>query len=171
MDADDTAGAAFRYSWGKLALGALGSFAFAAMCGWIAYGGLAAPGSFKEAVMWFGAAFFGLGGVLCLRNAFDRRAILTISPAGIRDLRISPDFIPWNAILGLSLSGLGRQQFFTLEMDPGAVKAIRLSRMARWSGPMNAKLGFSGLVLNPRGLDGSLVDLIQALMRFQPKQE
>jgi hypothetical protein len=171
MKADgDTDGVTFRYARGKLILYALGSFAFAALAAWIIYRGLAPQGSFKEAAMWLGAPLFGLGGLVCLLRVFDRSAIVFISPAGIRDSRISEDIIPWHAILGMTARSYRRQNFITLAIDPEAEKGIKLSRLARWSGPMNAKLGFSGLVLNPAGLDGSFDDIVQALVRFQPEQ-
>ena len=164
----DMDGVTFRYAPGKLVSYTLGSFAFTALAAWLIYRGAAPHGSFKEAAVWLGVIFFGLDGVVLATRLFDRSEILTISPAGVRDTRISRDVIPWSAILGMAATSYRGQSFITLEIDPATEEVIRLSRMARWSRPMNAKLGFRGLVLNPAGLDGSFDDIVLALTRFEP---
>ncbi len=163
---DESAAATFRYARGKLIWYALGSFAFVAACMLIAYLGLAPHGSFKEAVIWFGVPFFAFCGVMALRGMRDTRAILTISPAGIKDLRISNDLIPWRAVRGMRLQQVQRQSFVMLDIDPETENHLRLSRLASWTRPMNAAIGFQGLCVNPAGLDGSLDDILAALDRF-----
>jgi hypothetical protein len=35
---------------------------------------------------------------LAIKQAVTRGAIVTVGPRGVRDVRISPDWIPWTAI-------------------------------------------------------------------------
>jgi hypothetical protein len=168
MAVHDAADVTFRYARGKIIFYGLISFAFSVLAAWILYRGLAPQGSFKEAAMWLAAPLFGLCGFMLLLRAFDRSVIVSISPAGVRDTRISEDVIPWSAIRGVTVGSLKGQRFITLAIDPEVEKGLRLTRLAQWSGPMNAKLGFHGLVLNPAGLDGTYDGIVQAFARFHP---
>jgi hypothetical protein len=171
MGGGDERGVDFRYANRKLIWYVLGSFAFVAACAWILYLGLAPHGSFKEVVIWFGIPFFGLCGVMALRNMRDTRAVLTISPEGIRDHRISEDLIPWCAIRGMRLQQVQKQNFVMLDLDSEEEKKLRLTRLASWTKPMNAAIGFHGLCVNPAGLDGSLDEILAALERFAPSDQ
>jgi hypothetical protein len=162
----EESGVGFRYANRKLIWYVLGSLAFVAVCAWILYLGLAPHGSFKEALIWLGIPFFGLCGVMALRGMRDSRVILSISPGGIRDLRVSEDLIPWRAVRGMRLQQVQKQSFVMLDLDPADEKTLRLTRLASWTKPMNAAIGFHGLCVNPAGLDGSLDDILAALERF-----
>jgi hypothetical protein len=168
MNAQETGGVAFRYARGKLVWYALGGFGFVALCAWLLAIGAAPYGSFKHAVLMFGVAFFGLAGLMALRSMAGRRDIVAISPQGITDIRISPSLIPWTAIRGMSMRETRGQRFIMLDVDPAVEKALPLTRTARWTMPMNAAIGFRGLVLNPAGLDASADEIVAALVRFEP---
>ncbi|MGQ0456745.1 MAG: STM3941 family protein [Hyphomicrobium sp.] len=168
MTDHDKSGVAFCYARGKLALYLLGGLAFAIACGWAIYIDAAPSGSFDQAVLWFGVPFFGLLVLLALKNFGDRRAILTISSEGIRDVRIAPNLIPWDAIRGMTLREIKRQRFVMLDLDPGFEKTLQLTRLARFSKPMNAAIGFHGHALNPAGLNGSLDQIVGAIEKFSP---
>src|ERR1700741_4167469 len=52
---------------------------------------------------YLGAAFFGLCTGIGLWRLFTApRAVITISPEGIRDTRVAVELIPWSAITGIS---------------------------------------------------------------------
>jgi hypothetical protein len=47
---------------------------------------------------WALLTVFGVCGPLANKQAVTRGAIVTVGPRGVRDVRISPDWIPWTAI-------------------------------------------------------------------------
>lgn len=169
MTDSDASAVSFRYARGKTALYLLGGLAFAVACAWALYMEAAPRGSFDEAVLWFGVPFFGLLVLMAVKNLGDRRDVVTISQAGVRDIRIAPELIPWRAIRDITVRQLKGQRFIMLDIDPSFEKTLQLTKLARFSKPMNAAIGFHGQTLNPAGLTGSLDQIIAAIDKFSPR--
>lgn len=100
-----------------------------------------------------GLVFFGFVLLVIVRRLLSPGGIVTLAPEGLRDVRIAPDFIPWSAVEGISAWGSGATAVMVLHVRPETEKALRLTRMARWTRSMNAGLGADGLCVALAGLD------------------
>lgn len=168
MNAEQDGGVSFRFARGKLLALTAGSFAFAAACTFLLSTGAAPDGGFKEAVLYFGVPFFALCGVLGIKYLRAHGDAVVISPSGIMDTRISADTIPWPAVRSMTVREMRGQHFIMLDVDPNFERTMKLTRMAAWTKPMNAAIGFEGFAITVAGLDGSLEDLVAAIARFAP---
>jgi hypothetical protein len=82
----------------------------------------------------------------------QRGPIVTISPGGLRDVRVAADPIPWRAIKGISTWQMQRQTVLVVAVDPATEARLALTRLARWTRSANRKLGADGLVVSSQGL-------------------
>lgn len=122
------------------------------------------PWSAFSLVGWVCVVFFSLAGIMWLNLAMTGGPVVMIGPLGIRDTRLSPDWIPWTAITGIGETTVQNQSFITLRIDPAFEASMPLTRMARWTKPMNAALGFSGCHVSAIGLKGGFAALRQAVL-------
>ncbi|PCC68886.1 hypothetical protein SAMN02745121_07584 [Nannocystis exedens] len=99
-----------------------------------------------------GALFFGSCSVVVLRQWFTPEAVITISPAGLRDVRVARAFIPWPAIERLSTWTFNGQSFLVIAVAPEVERRLPLTRTARWTRGPNRKLGADGLCVSAHGL-------------------
>ena len=100
-----------------------------------------------------GVAFFTFcAGVAIWRLLAQRGAIVTISPAGLRDVRVAAETIPWSAIKSISTWQLQRQMVLVVAIDPDVEQRLTLTRLARWTRSGNRQLGADGLVVSAHGL-------------------
>lgn len=112
-----------------------------------------------------GTLFFGLCTLMILRQWFTLEAVITISPAGLRDVRVAQEFIPWPAIERLSTWSLQGQSILVVAVAPEVESRLNLTRTARWSRGPNRKLGADGLCVSAHGLKidfASLTALVHA---------
>jgi hypothetical protein len=145
------------------------SVVMAALCGAIVLGGFAKvqPGSFREFVCYVGLVFFPLCGLLLLWRAVTMRGpTVTITPEGIRDVRVAAEFIPWRAIHNISVWKHRRQRFIVLAVDPAVEAGLDLTRMARWSRNGNRALGADGLFIGAGELKIGFDDLLATCLAF-----
>src|SRR5262245_37778281 len=77
----------------------LGVFGGAAAFG---YFGVLPPGSKGWLAGWICLILAPVAIVVTAARAMARGAVVTVGPRGIRDVRLSPDWIPWAAITGIS---------------------------------------------------------------------
>jgi len=82
----------------------------------------------------------------------QRGPIVTLSPAGLRDVRVAADVIPWRAIKGISTWQMQRQMVLVLAIDPAEEARLTLTRVAQWMRTANRRLGADGLVVSAHGL-------------------
>src|SRR5262245_23800936 len=108
---------------------------------------------------WAGIVFFPFCAVLWLAQAMTPGPVVTIGPRGVRDTRLSPDWIPWSAILRIAEAKIQRTRLLTLHIDPAFEATMRLTRVARWSRPANAAIGHRGLHITGVGLRGGFIAL------------
>lgn len=149
-----------------LLLGALG-IAMTAGCAWVAWMGLARPGSFAQLAIWIGVPFFGLCTAIAFRRlATADQAVLTISPDGIRDTRVAAEIIPWAAVRDFGTWSSQGQKILVLDVDPEVEKRLTLSRMTRWTRAANAKLGADGLCIAATGLAMGYDQLLDAVTAY-----
>src|SRR5262245_8481247 len=111
--------------WPELALDASPLRTLAALAGFAALAAVTATMAFDllgrnapwsiRLVAWAGLIFFGGCLLLGLRLAMMRGPIVTVGPRGVRDVRISPDWIPWTAIIEVAELS---PDFLLLRIDP-----------------------------------------------------
>jgi hypothetical protein len=116
-----------------------------------------------------GYAALGLAGLAALYIVallFQSGPVVTLSPSGLRDVRISPDIIPWTALAGVGTWEAHGQQVMVLKLHPAAEEKLTLTRMARMTRGANAKLGADGLSVTPAGLAMSYGDLLATTIAY-----
>jgi hypothetical protein len=157
----------FGQSPWKMALLTLGSAVFVALGVLMISGvitgrrlGLDAP-----TLGWIAVAVFGLFMLLALwRTIATRGPVLTVSPRGIHDTRISARAIPWEAVLGASVWQMSNQKIIVLAVTPEAERAIGLTRMAKWTRGANRSLGADGLCVAVTSLKVKFDDLFRLVL-------
>lgn len=118
------------------------------------------PGSFATFIGWFGLIFFGLcGAVLVWRAITVRGPTLTLSPAGLLDIRVSARPIPWSEVRGLSTWSYRNNKILIVDVAPQVEQQIGLTRMAAWTRGPNRALGADGLAVASQGLKISYAQL------------
>jgi hypothetical protein len=160
--------------WPEVALAASPARTLALVAGAIAFTVLGAAMAFG----WFGAVepwskgwlaglaslvFFPVCAILGLSQALASAPVVTVGPGGIRDTRISPDWIPWTAITGVSASSVKGSQLFMLRIDPAFEATMSLTRLARMTRQGNAALGYRGYGVPAAGLKGGFKALKAAI--------
>jgi hypothetical protein len=126
-----------------------------ALCGAIAFGFIPddRKGGLGVIAGWAGLVFFGLITALVLwRLLTSRGPVVTLSPEGIRDVRVAAETIPWTAVHDISAWGYRGQRIMVLAVDPELEKRLTLTRIARWSRGPNTALGADGLCVTAQGL-------------------
>lgn len=100
-----------------------------------------------------GLAFFSFCAAVALWRLFAQRgAIVTISPEGLRDIRVAAEPIPWRAIKAISTWRMQGQMVLVVKIDPAAEARLTLTRMTRWTRNAHRSLGADGLVVSAYGL-------------------
>ncbi len=161
--------------WPEVALGASPLRTLALVAGGLAFGVLGAamafgyfdgiePWSKGWLAGWAGLIFFLACAVLGLAQAMTRGAVVTVGPQGVRDVRISPDWIPWAAITGISERSVKGTHLLNLRIDPAFEATLSLTRLARWSKGANAAVGYGGYSITAAGLKGGFAALKRAVV-------
>jgi hypothetical protein len=118
---------------------------------------------------WWGLAVSGPMLVFGLWRLLTRRGpVVTISPEGIRDIRIQRAFIPWNAVRGVATWEYGRSKFLVLALDPAVQKSLPFSWLARLLRGLHRLFGPEGLYIVASGLSMDfelLVRIVRAYAR------
>ena len=92
--------------------------------------------------------------------------VMTVSPAGLRDVRVAAEPIPWRAIKSISTWQMQRQMVLVVAIDPEEEARLTLTRLARWTRDANRRLGADGLVISAAWADGRLSDAVLHLPRL-----
>lgn len=116
----------------------LGASVFVAAGAWMLAGH---PGPVVAGIALLAIAFFGLCGLVALRDLTRRGPVLSVSAYGLFDRRFSTAWIPWSALEGCHVAG----GMLSLAVRPERDAALPLTRRARWTARLNR------LVLHPRG--------------------
>lgn len=166
IDTQQTYG--FGQSPWKMGLVVLGCVGFVVVSGLMIAGvidgqrfGLDAP-----TVGWVGAIVFGAFLVLALWRLISTRGpVVTVSPRGLHDTRISEKMIPWDAVLGVATWQMSNQKIIVVAVTPEAEQSIGLTRMAKWTRGANKSLGADGLCIGP-GVKVKIDDLLRLIIAF-----
>lgn len=171
QDTIDTSGTVVvGYSRRKLALYAIGSAAFVAAGLWMI--GIDKPigRSSPETVRFWGYAAVAFFGLMLLYSASlllrARSAVISLSPQGLRDVRVSLDTVPWASIASIGTWAYSGQRIMVLTLHPGEEAKLRLTRLARWTRSANAQLGADGLSITAQGTDIGHDALLAATTAF-----
>ncbi|MGF1650294.1 MAG: STM3941 family protein [Hyphomicrobiaceae bacterium] len=156
----------FRWSSRGTTWLVLSGMALIVVCALLAFGAIDSPrASAFEAklVGWIGLIFFSycLAGIIW-RAATVRGPVITLSPEGLRDVRVAAEPIPWTAITGLSTWSFAGQKIMVVAIEPDVEARLTLTTLARSTRSANAKLGANGLCITPTGLDVTYDDLFEA---------
>jgi hypothetical protein len=115
------------------------------------------------AIGWFGILFFGaLTLVVVSRLLSLIGPVVTISPSGVRDVRVAADTIPWSAITDISNWSAFNQPAVILAVE----KHLRLSLITRMTRRANASLGADGLAIASQGLSIGHDELLETLTAY-----
>ena len=100
-----------------------------------------------------GLVFFSFCAAVAIWRLLGQRgAIVTVSPAGLRDVRVAAEPIPWRAIKSISTWQMQRQMVLLITIDPADEARLTLTRVARWMRSANRKLGADGVIVSAQGL-------------------
>lgn len=100
-----------------------------------------------------GLVFFGFCAAVALWRLYAQHGpIVTVSPAGLRDVRVAAEPIPWRAIKSISTWQMQRQMVLLVAIDPADEARLTLTRATRWMRSAHRKLGADGLVISAHGL-------------------
>jgi len=100
-----------------------------------------------------GLVFFTFCAAVAIwRLLAQRGPVVTVSPAGLRDLRVAAEPIPWRAIKSISTMQMQRQMVLLIAIDPADEARLTLTRVARWMRTANRAHGVDGLVVSAHGL-------------------
>jgi hypothetical protein len=100
-----------------------------------------------------GMVFFSFCSAVAIWRLIQQRgAAVTLSPAGLRDVRVAAEPIPWRAIKSIATLQMQRQMVLVVTIDPAEEGRLTLTRVARWTRNANRRLGAHGLVVSPQGL-------------------
>ena len=115
---------------------------------------------------WIGTVFFGLGTLAVLRRLVGwKSVVIELSPAGIRDTRLSSELIRWTEITDIAVWTHRSTSFIQFKLDESIERRLYKSPMARALGAANKAFGFSGAAINAAGTEidtGRLFDLCMA---------
>jgi len=133
-------------------------------------------GSFAEFAGMAGLLLFGALTLYALWLASrGNRIVVTLTPNGIRDLRVAAREIPWTAVTGVSTwkpatpggSALAETRVVVLAVDPQVEAGLELTRIARWTRDANRSHGADGLAVTAAGLHATHEELLGAIEAYR----
>ncbi len=126
-----------------------------------------AHGAIGEVVGGFGVAFFGFIALVALWRLLALRGpIVTVSPRGVRDTRVTGEIVPWSAIRNISTWSAYNQPAIVLAIDPAYERALKLTALARLTRPLNAAVGADGLCIASQGLKMGHETLLETITAY-----
>ncbi len=112
-------------------------------------------------------AFFGLLTLLAVWRVVTLRGpIVTISPRGVRDVRLTEAVVPWSAIRNISTWAAYNQPAIVLDLDPAYERVLKLTRLTRLTRPLNAAVGADGLCIASQGLKMGHEALLETITAY-----
>jgi len=112
------------------------------------------------------AFFGGLGLYGVIRLALKPDQVIEIGPEGIRDARISADWLPWAYITGISTWSSRGASMIMLELDETFETTLNQSALYKAFKLANAVVGAQGHCLNPMGFGVSSSDLWSVILAY-----
>jgi len=148
--------------WKQWAL-VLAGIAMTGLCFAIALGVVGRIDASVAILGWIGTVFFGLALFVAIRSAITLRgAVLTLSPQGIRDVRIAGEFFPWGQIADISSWTNRSQKFVILKPDAELEARLWQGGYAKWMRRISKLLGANGIAITAQGLKTDYASLRDA---------
>lgn len=126
----------------------------------------AEPGSFAQFALIAGLVLFGVGALAVLRELVRTGPLVSVSPQGIFDRRISNGWIPWSAIASIDEVRVGAQTFLRIEPAPGRDAELPWTRRGRWIARANAGFG-GGYWIPGQGVKGGTAAIRDAIAKVR----
>lgn len=124
-------------------------------------------GGLAPVVGYVGLVFFGGGTIMIVWRIMALRGpVLTLSPEGLRDVRVAAEIIPWPAIEAYGTWSANKQSFVILRVAPEVERGLRPTRIARWTRSANRSLGADGLAIGTTGLELAHDDLLRLIAAY-----
>jgi hypothetical protein len=128
-------------------------------------------GNAREYMGWAGAVLFGALTAVTIWRASQiggGQAVLTLSPQGFRDIRISQEFIPWSAVGTISVRGSHRGKgvvvkSIAVEVPESVRNDSRFGRSGNWS----QRIGADGLSISTQELTPPFNDILEMMRAYQ----
>lgn len=154
----------------KMVLMALGGLAFVVGGFYMSQASTGTSRHSVESVHFWGyasMAFFGAITALTVwRLVTQRGTVITLSPEGFRDIRVSADIVPWQAVASLKTWQSSGQNIMVIELHPGEEAKLKLTAIARMSRGANTKLGADGLSVAAQGTKIGHEALMEATIAY-----
>lgn len=113
------------------------------------------------------ALFFGASTLAIAWRAVSLKgSVVTLTPSGIRDVRVAAREIPWDRVEGISTWSHQGQKIMVLAVAPDVEAGLELTPIARWSRGPNRSLGADGLCVSVQGLEIGYEDLLAASVAY-----
>lgn len=128
------------------------------------------------------AVFAGAGLAALWRMRGLRSTIVTITPEGIRDIRVSEKFIPWSVVQGVSIWNAAREKLgpfhvnvtgsfsgkniVVLAINPDDLRRLALPQLLAWSRGLNRAAGMDGVCLTADRLKTDVSTLLAACTAY-----
>jgi uncharacterized membrane protein YgdD (TMEM256/DUF423 family) len=139
-------------------------------CLWMVTADVSGGGRRSELVApigWVGLVVFGAFGALLLKQMFSGTGpVLSFTPTGLTDKRISVDEMPWAEVDALSTWSMQNQPAMIVKLNPETEAAMTLGRIASMTRGANTKLGADGLAVTAKGTKINHDDLIATTMTY-----
>jgi len=116
---------------------------------------------------WLGAVSSGIACLWFLwRTVSVRGPVITLTPDGLHDTRLTRGPIPWGDVAGVSLSQRGRQRLLTVDVSQAGLTWAELTSSGRWEYRWSVDRGDGGLRIHTVGLAIGPDDLLAAVGRY-----
>jgi hypothetical protein len=111
--------------------------------------------------------FFGFCTLVLLWRVLTQRGpVITLSPQGLCDVRVSSDVVPWPAIEAIKTWEHSGQRVMVVGLKPGEEAKLKLTVIAKMSRRANTSLGADGLAITAQGTQTTHDDLMAATIAF-----
>jgi hypothetical protein len=115
----------------------------------------------------FSVIMFGSATIEAASRLFgSRHPVLFLTRDGLKDIRISSEWIPWSTILSLNdYRGAGLIEGLILDVDPQFVRKLRLGLVIRFARMGNRLFGYRGLWVDTFPLENMSTPALLEIMR------
>lgn len=149
----------------KLLLMAAGGTAFVALGVWLL---TLEPQTARNTFAGYASIIF-FGAITCLilfRLVNQRGPVITLTPQGFHDVRVTNAPVPWQAVDAVSVWESHGQPAVIVKLKPAAEASVDLTTIARLTRRANAALGADGLALTAQGTRTSHDELLKAIINY-----
>lgn len=113
-------------------------------------------------VLFFGACL----GVALRRLARAGEPVVTLSPEGVLDRRVTREIVPWEAVRDITTWHGHGQRIMVLAIDPAVEGRLAPTAVARWTRGGNRLLGADGLCITASDLRIGYDALLEATLAY-----